>query len=137
MPDQSHVGRRYEAHGQTVDADRVSAFAQAVAGGDAGYAEGEIPSTFAAVYCLYPTLGQVFGDPEVGINLAGLVHGEQEFRWPNPVRLGDTIDATATIASVEEKRGLTFVGIDLTAVNQGGLTVCNGRSLMIIRGGAG
>lgn len=135
MPDQSHVGRRYEARGQTVDAASTAAFAEAIAGADPVFGEGEIPPTMSAVYCLYPTLGQLFGDPDVGINLAGLVHGEQEFRWPNPVRLGDVVDATATISSVEEKRGMTFVGIDIEAVTQGGLTVCTGHSLMIIRGG--
>lgn len=135
MPDESHVGRRYEAPGQKVEAERAAAFARAVAGGDSVYAEGEIPPTFAAVYCLFPTLGQLFGDAEVGINLAGLVHGEQSFRWPHPVRPGDVVDATAVIASVEEKRGMTFVGIDHAATNQDGDTVCEGRSLMIIRGG--
>jgi len=134
MPDQSHVGRRYEASGQVVDPERTAAFSRAVAGGDPVFAEAELPPTFAAVYCLFPTLGKLFGDPEVGINLAGLVHGEQEFRWPNPVRAGDVVDAAATISSVEEKRGMTFVGVDIEAVTQGGLTVCTGHSVLILRG---
>lgn len=135
MPDQSHVGRRYEARGQAVEADRAAAFAKALAGRDPVFAEGQVPPTFAAVYCLFPTLGQLFGDAEVGINLAGLVHGEQSFEWPRPVRPGDVIDAFAEITSVEEKRGMTFVGIGIEARNQEGDTVCQGRSLMIVRGG--
>ena len=136
MPDPTHVGRRYEAPGQVVEASAAAAFAQAIAGADPVFDEGSVPPTFAAVYCLYPTLGQLFGDAEVGINLAGLVHGEQSFTWPAPVRLGDVIDATAEITSVEEKRGMTFVGIGIQARNQEGTTVCEVRSLMIIRGGA-
>lgn len=135
MPDQSHVGRRYEAPGQTVDAERASAFAAAVAGGDEVFEAGAVPPTFAAVYALFPTLYQLFGDAEVGVNLAGLVHGEQSFEWPTPVQPGDVVDATAEIVSVEEKRGMTFLGIEHQATRQDGAVVCRGRSLMIIRGG--
>jgi hypothetical protein len=135
MPDQSHVGRRYEAPGQVVEPEKAAAFAAAIAGPDPVFREGTVPPTFAAVYCLFPTLGLLFGDAEVGINLAGLVHGEQEFRWPHPVHPGDIIDASAEIASVEEKRGMTFVGVEIAARNQTGEAVCEGRSLMIIRGG--
>ncbi len=133
MPDQSHVGRRYEATGQVVDGAGAEAFAKAIAGSDDVFSPGTVPPTFAAVYCLFPTLYQLFGDAEVGVNLAGLVHGEQSFEWPAPVRSGDVVDASAVIASVEEKRGMTFLGIEHEAHTQAGETVCRGRSLMIIR----
>jgi hypothetical protein len=133
MPDQSHVGRRYEAAGQVVDADAAAAFAKAIAGSDDVFEPGVVPPTYAAFYCLFPTLYQLFGDAEVGINLAGLVHGEQSFEWPAPVRGGDVVDASAVIASVEEKRGMTFLGIEHEARRQDGETVCRGRSLLIIR----
>jgi N-terminal half of MaoC dehydratase len=133
MPDQSHVGRRYEANGQVVEGSAAEDFARAIAGSDEVYSPGTVPPTYGAFYCLFPTLYQLFGDAEVGVNLAGLVHGEQTFEWPTPVRGGDVIDATAVIASVEEKRGMTFLGIEHEARRQDGETVCRGRSLMIIR----
>ena len=133
MPDQSHVGRRYQAPGQAVDAAAAAGFAAAIAGGDEVFEPGSVPPTFAAVYCLFPSLFQLFTDAEVGVNLAGLVHGEQRFEWPVPVRAGDVIDATAEIAGVEEKRGMTFLTIDQEATRQDGAVVCRGRSLMIIR----
>ena len=133
MPDQSHVGRRYQAAGQVVDAAAADAFARAIAGADEVYEPGSVPPTYAALYCLFPTLYQLFGDAEVNVNLAGLVHGEQSFEWPSPVRGGDVVDATAVIASVEEKRGMTFLGIEHHATRQDGAVVCQGRSLMIIR----
>ena len=133
MPDQSHVGRRYQAPGQLVDVGAAAAFGRAIAGPDEVFEEGAVPPTFAAVYCLFPTLYQLFGDAEVGVNLAGLVHGEQAFEWPAPVRGGDVVDATATIAAVEDKRGMTFLSIDHEATRQDGAVVCRGRSLMIIR----
>lgn len=133
MPDQSHVGRRYEAPGQVVEGSASSAFAAAIAGGDEVFDPGSVPPTFAAVYCLFPTLLQLFSDEEVGVSLAGLVHGEQRFEWPAAVHDGDVIDATAEIAGVEEKRGMTFLTIDQQASRQDGTVVCRGRSLMIIR----
>lgn len=134
MPDRSHIGRRYEAPGQLVDAGRTEAFARAIAGADA-VAFPDVPPTFAAVYCLFPTLALLFTDPEVGVNLAGLIHGEQSFEWPSQVRAGDVIDSTAEIVNVEEKRGMTFLTLAVEARRPADeQVVCCGRSLMIIRG---
>jgi len=104
MPDQSHVGRRYTAPDQVIDAERAELMARAIAGSAEVAEPGAVPPTFAAVYCMAPTLAQVFADPDVGINLAGLIHGEQAFEWPEPVRAGDVVDATAEITAVQEKR---------------------------------
>ena len=137
MPDQSHVGRRYEALAQKIEPEAVAAFAQAIAGADPVFDASSIPPTFAAVYCLYPTLGQLLMDDEVGIDLAGLIHGEQVFEWPNPLRAGDSVDASCRIAGVAEKRGLTFVDIECEAHRASdGVTVCRGTSKMIIRDGS-
>ena len=135
MPDHSHVGRTYRAPGQVVDGERARAFAQALAGSDPVAEPDAVPPTFAAVYLLFPTLGQLFGDAELGVNLAGLIHGEQEFTFHRPVAAGDVIDAQARIASVEDKRGMTFLGVELTG-SRDGAPVCTGTALLIIRGGA-
>jgi acyl dehydratase len=137
MPDQSHVGRVYSAPGQTIDAARAAGMAQAIAGDESPFEPAAVPPTFAAVYCLAPTFAQLFTDPEVGINLAGLIHGEQTFEWPAAARPGDTVDASARIESVEDKRGMTFVTLAVEAVRPAdGAVVCRGRSMMIVRGGA-
>lgn len=136
MPDRSHIGRRYEAPGQVVDAERSEAFSRAIAGADSAPLDG-VPPTFAAVYCLFPTLALLFSDAEVGVNLAGLIHGEQSFEWPAPVRAGDTVDSTAEIVDVQDKRGMTFLTLAVEARRAADSeVVCRGRSLMIIRGAA-
>ncbi len=136
MPDPSHVGRVYRAPGLVVEAERARAFAEAIAGDDSVAEPDAVAPTFAAVYCLFPTLGQLFGDPEVGLNLAGLVHGEQQFSFHEPVRPGDVVDSQARIASVQEKRGMTFIGVELEAARDDGRPVCSGRALLIVRGAA-
>jgi acyl dehydratase len=132
MPDSSHVGRTYQAAGQVVDGERAAQFAASIAGGDQPYQPGTIPPTYAAVYLMFPALGQIFGDADVGINLAGLIHGEQSFTFHEPVHAGDVVDSEATIASVDQKRGMTFVGVDMRSLREG-TPVCSGRALLIIR----
>jgi acyl dehydratase len=133
MPDASHVGRVYRAPAVLVEADRARAFAAAIAGEDAVAEPEAVPPTYAAVYCLFPTLGQLFGDAEVGIDLAGLIHGEQEFHFHDAVRPGDVVASQARIAGVEERRGMTFVNVELEAARDG-TPVCSGRALLIVRG---
>lgn len=134
MPDQSHVGRRYSAPGQEIAPASARAVASAIAGKDLVREPETVPPTFAAVYCLGPTLAQLFSDPEVGIDLAGLIHGEQSFEWPAPVHAGDVIDATAEIKSIDTRRGMTFVRIAMEAIRPADRTVvCRATSLMIVR----
>jgi hypothetical protein len=135
MPDSSHVGRRYQAPGQVIDGERAARFAASLAGGDPVAEPDAVPPTYAAVYLMFPALGQIFGDDEVGINLAGLIHGEQGFTFHQPVQAGDVVDSEATIASVDQKRGMTFIGVDMESTRQqDGTKVCSGRALLIIRG---
>ena len=137
MPDRSNIGKRFEASGQVVDPDRARQVAAAIDGSGKPLEPSGVPPTFAAVYCLWPTLAQVFTDPEVNLNLAGLIHGEQRFEWPERVQPGDVVDSSAEIVNVEDKRGMTFVTIAVEAKRAGdGAVVCRGRSLMIVRGGA-
>lgn len=134
MPDQSHVGRRYSAPGQRIYSDRAHATAQAIAGADPVREPDAVPPTFAAVYCLGPTLAKLFSDPEVGVDLAGLIHGEQSFEWHAPVHPGDVVDATAEITSIDTKRGMTLVRLAMEATRPADhAVVCRGTSLMIVR----
>ena len=139
MADPSHAGRRYAAPGQVVDPDRARRMARVIAGeGEGEESDASVPPTFAAVYCMAPTLAQLFTDSEVGINLAGLIHGEQRFEWDAEVQAGDVVDSEAVIDSVEERRGMTFLRVRLQATRPAdGATVCRGSSLMIVRGAPG
>ena len=137
MPDQSHVGRRYSAPGQRVAPEAAAQMAAAIAGPDPVAEPGVVPPTFAAVYCLGPTLAQLFSDSEVGIDLAGLIHAEQSFEWPEPVHPGDVVDATAEITAVDAKRGMTFVRLAVEAARASDrAVVCRGTALMIVRSAA-
>jgi N-terminal half of MaoC dehydratase len=134
MPDQSHVGRRYSAPGQRIAPEAAAQMAAAIAGPDPIAEPGAVPPTFAAVYCLGPTLAQLFSDAEVGIDLAGLIHAEQSFEWPEAVRVGDVVDATTEIVGIDVKRGMTFVRLAMEAVRPDDrAVVCRGTALMLVR----
>ncbi|HUZ68468.1 MAG TPA: MaoC family dehydratase N-terminal domain-containing protein [Candidatus Saccharimonadales bacterium] len=137
MPDQSHVGRRYSAPGQRIAPESAAQMAAAIAGPDPVAEPGAVPPTFAAVYLLSPTFAQLFGDAEVGIDLAGLIHAEQSFEWPEPVHPGDIVDSTTEITAVDAKRGMTFVRLAMEAARSADRTVvCRGTALMIVRSAA-
>ncbi|HEY8673404.1 MAG TPA: MaoC family dehydratase N-terminal domain-containing protein [Candidatus Dormibacteraeota bacterium] len=137
MPDQSHIGRRYSAPGQRVLPEAAARVAAAIAGPDPVAEPDAIPPTFAAVYCLAPTFAQLFTDAEVGINLAGLIHAEQSFEWPEPVRAGDVVDAMTEIVGVDVKRGMTFVRLAMEAIRPDDrAVVCRGTALMLVRASA-
>jgi hypothetical protein len=137
LPDQSHVGRRYSAPGQRIAPESAAQLAAAIAGSDPVAEPGAVPPTFAAVYCLSPTFAQLFADPEVGIDLAGLIHAEQSFEWPEPVRPGDVVDATTEITAVDAKRGMTFVRLAMEATRASDqVVVCRGTALMLVRSAA-
>jgi MaoC dehydratase-like protein len=137
VPDQSHVGRRYSAPGQRIAPEAAAQMAAAISGPDLVAEPGAIPPTFAAVYCLSPTFAQLFADAEVGIDLAGLIHAEQSFEWPEQVRPGDVVDATTEITAVDAKRGMTFVRLAMEAVRTDDrAVVCRGTALMLMRGAA-
>jgi acyl dehydratase len=133
MPDASHVGRTYSAPAQVIEGDRAARFAQSIAGDGAIAEPGAIPPTYAAVYLMFPALGQIFGDGEVGLNLAGLIHGEQGFEFLAPVAVGDVVDSEAEIVSVDNKRGMVFIGVDMKATRSDGTPVCSGHALLISR----
>ena len=135
MADQSHVGRKYSASDQVVTAQAVADYAKAIAGSAEVFSPGEVPSVYSSVYCLYPTSIQLLGDQDLQINLMGLVHGEQSFEYPAPVHVGDVLDSTATLVSVDEKAGKTFLGVDFETKRQSdSAVVCRGHSTLVIRG---
>lgn len=109
----------------------MTRYAEAVGSVQAG---GELPAMFAAVYCLRPVLGALFEDASLGMPLAGVIHSEQSLEWRAPVVLGDRIDAEGRIESIQARRGLTRLSLDLRATNQDGREVCTGRSVLLQRG---
>jgi acyl dehydratase len=99
----------------------------------AGYRDVVAPPMFCVVYSA-PAMGPAVLDPEVGMNLAAMVHGGQEFEWGEPVCSGDEITTTASCSDIYEKDGKGFYVFESTSVNQDGKPTVRGTWTNIVRG---
>lgn len=138
------IGKSYEPVTYAVGREKIREYAAAVgetnplhhdldAARAAGYADLVAPPMFAVVYATRSVAPAIF-DPEVGINLAMMLHGGQEFRWGPLVVAGDEITTTATVKDISERQGMGFYVFESVSNNQRGETVCTGTWTNIMRG---
>ena len=78
----------------------------------------------------------VFLDPELGLNLSMVVHGEQEFRFERPVKAGDRLTGTPKITSIATKGRNEFMVIDADVTTEDGELVCTMGNTIVSRGTA-
>jgi N-terminal half of MaoC dehydratase len=123
------AGRTYPAVSFEIDPERVAAFARAIG---ADPIEG-VPPTFAAVYSLYATAPQLFGDQDAAVDFARLLHAEQEFRWQRHPRMGETVTSRGRVASDTSRRGMRFLSFETDTSGEDGGPVCHSRALFVIR----
>lgn len=99
-----HAGRSYPPLRYQVTAGKIAEFAAALGDTNPAYsgADAIAPPTFPVVLAGWDA---VFGDPDLGLALNRTIHVEQKFAYARPLRAGDEVDATVTIASVRV-RGL-------------------------------
>ena len=98
------------------------------------YGDNIAPPLFASVYNLMGCANMFF-DPELALNFAMLVHGEQEFEWLKPIKPGDIITTTGKILDIAEKGNNDVVKYEARSKNQDGELVTIGRATFVIRGG--
>ena len=139
------IGKTYPPTSYAVGREKIREYAAAVgetnplhhdldAARAAGYADLVAPPMFAVVYAARAVTPALF-DPEVGIDFAMMVHGSQEFEWPQLVVAGDEIETTATVKDISERGGMGFFVFESRSANQRGETVCIGTWTNIVRGG--
>ena len=92
-----------------------------------------VPPTYAAVYALGTTASQLFEDEEVAVDVANLLHAEQEFAWDRHPEVGETVTSRGRVAADVQRRGMRFITFD-TEVTAGGEPVCRSRALFVVRG---
>lgn len=123
------VGKQYEAVPFETEADRVRAFAEAVgADPDAG-----VPPTYAFIGT-FQTGAQMIFDEDAKVNLAMLVHGEQEFTWERHPEVGEQLTAQGRIASDDDRRGMRFLTLETEIKDAEGRRIAGSRMLDVIRG---
>jgi acyl dehydratase len=142
--DTQAVGKSWSPFEYEVGREKVREFAHAVGETDpvhhdpeaaraAGFRNVVAPPMFVVVYSA-GAMGPAILDPEVGINLALMLHGSQEFEWGEPACAGDVITTTAKLETIFEKDGKGFYVFESTSVNQDGQQTARGVWTNIVRG---
>jgi acyl dehydratase len=142
--DESAIGKQYPAVSYEVGREKIREYANAIgatnpvhhdreAARAAGFRDVVAPPMFCVVYSA-PALGPAIVDPAVGMNLAMMVHGGQEFVWSEPVCSGDEIGTTVRVGDISERDGRGFYVFESVSTNQDGDEVVRGTWMDIVRG---
>lgn len=97
----------------------------------AGHPDVIAPPTFPIVVSLG---GGALGDPELGINFAMVVHGEQRFEYVRPVRAGDVVTCTSTITEIKAIGNNEKMDIVTEVRTAEGELVCKSYNTIVERG---
>jgi acyl dehydratase len=145
MIDRKFIGHQLQPSVLTVDRTRLRFFAKAIGETDpvyldpaaakaAGYADVPAPPTFLFAAELDSGANdQLLAD--LGIPLSKLLHGEQSFRYLQPVVAGDTATVQSTITNIYDKKGgqLEFAVKDSKVTNQRSELVAELRTVLVVR----
>ncbi|GAA2324357.1 MaoC family dehydratase N-terminal domain-containing protein [Nonomuraea roseoviolacea subsp. roseoviolacea] len=101
----------------------------------AGHPDVVAPPTFPIVFSLQGG-SEALVDPDLGLNIAMVVHGEQRFEYHRPVHAGDELVTSATITEIRSagRNELMTIRSEVTTVS--GEPVCTTYNTIVERGGA-
>jgi acyl dehydratase len=142
------IGRVLSTGSATVTPEHVAAFARALGDPNPLYVDPEAarrgpfgslvaPPTYPIAFMTQAMAGGMDTFLELGLNFMTLVHGEQEFEYLRPIRVGETLTLTGRISDVYEKTGssgtLDFVVLETEACDADGRPVFFSRNTLISR----
>lgn len=145
MVDPSHIGTVFPPFSYEVERSKIRELAGALgdpnplyrdveAARSAGFADLPAPPTL-------PTLFSFWADPpllarlaQIGVEMARVLHAEEEYEYHAPVHAGDTIHGVVKIANIRSRRGMDMVNLEMIYTNQRDEVVVVARTMMIVRG---
>jgi acyl dehydratase len=132
MPvDPSLVGRVFPpTPPHEVTEEGIRRFVAAVGG---EYAGGPAPATYPIVLA-FDAMNAFLATES--IDLFRIVHGEQRFAYERPVRPGDVLTATLTVASLRQIGGNDIIGTTSEITDRDGVLVCSAGATLVHRGAA-
>jgi acyl dehydratase len=101
----------------------------------AGHRDVIAPPTFAIVVSMASS-GSALADPELGLNYAMVVHGEQRFEYSRPIVAGDVLTAQPTITDIRDVGRNVMLTTSTQIRTVSGEHVCTALSTIVERGGA-
>ena len=111
----------------------VSAFAAATG---TPYRPGDpAPATFPIVVAFGAMQGLMV-DPDVGIELHHVVHGQQKFVHERPIVVGDRLTATLTVSGLRQIAGTDIIATSSAITDGDGALVCTAEATLVHKAGA-
>jgi hypothetical protein len=130
MPvDPSLSGRTFPATADyDVTEERIAAFAAAT--GTPYQAGGPAPATFPIVVA-FAAMQALMSDPEVGIELHHVVHGQQKFVHERPVRAGDVLRAALSVTGLRQIGGADIIVTSSAITDADDRLVCTAAATLV------
>ncbi|MCL4558224.1 MAG: MaoC family dehydratase N-terminal domain-containing protein [Deltaproteobacteria bacterium] len=142
--DKKFIGKKYPPVEYEVCREKIKEYATAVGDLNPLYMDEQkakqgpykgivAPPLFVVVYAK-DVLSQALFDHEMALNIAMLVHGEQEYEFVDVVRPGDVILTEGYIADIYEKSDKDFVVVGSTSKRKSdGKVLSRGKWTFVIR----
>src|SRR3954451_15465618 len=111
-----------------VTEEAIAAFAAAT--GTPYAAGGPAPATFPIVVA-FDAMQALMADPEVGIELHHVVHGQQKFVHERPVRAGDALRAELTVTGLRQIGGADIISTSSAVTDADGQLVCTADATLV------
>ena len=99
----------------------------------AGHPDVIAPPTFAIVISMAAS-GTAMADPDLGLNYAMVVHGEQRFSYLRPLTAGDVVTAQPTITEIRDAGRNVMLTTSTEIRTVTGELVCTAVSTLVERG---
>lgn len=136
------VGTVLAEYTMDIERGKVREFARATGAKVDPYlaADAPIPPTFLVTSTFWAPEGSGSAFRDLGLDLRRILHGEQEFRFPNGMpRAGTTLRVRTTVDSISTKQGkrggsMTFVSTRTEYTDERGELVAESISTIIERG---
>lgn len=129
--DTSLAGRTFPpTEPYTVSREKVAEFARATGSEFDGRTA---PATFPIVVA-FSAMSGLMEDPDVGIELHRVVHGDQRFTYTRPVVVGDRLSAVLTVDSLRQIAGADIIGTRSEITDEAGEHVCTAYATLVHRG---
>ncbi len=130
MPvDPSLSGRTFpQTQVYDVTEERVAAFAAAT--GTLYASGGPAPATFPIVVA-FAAMQALMSDPDVGIELHHVVHGQQKFVHERPVRAGDALRAALSVTGLRQIGGADIISTSSAITDAAGALVCTAEATLV------
>ncbi len=127
--------------------EKIREFAEAIGDDDpvyrdpdaaraAGHPDVIAPPTFLTVLNFRFALEGPVADPELGLDYALVVHGEQRFEHHRPVRAGDVLSLVSRIEDITDAGRNELIRMRLEVTDAAGEPVATLRSTIVSRGTA-